>query len=120
MHKTQYRKQRDKPERLVTDEAEREREESPEVERLAAERIDQEAGEGPAGERTDGVERNDDARGRVVGLELLDDEHREDGQQLVKAEEQQKVRRRARREVPCPESWFCGSIRHIKYPGAQR
>lgn len=120
MHKTQYRKERDEPERLVTDEAQGEREEGPEVQGLAAEGIDQKPGEGPAGERADGIERNDDAGSRVVGLELLDDEHREDGQQLVETEEQQEVRRGARREVPRPEGWFCGSIRHIKYPGAQR
>ena len=120
MHKAQYRKERDKPERLVTDEAQGECEEGPEVQGLAAEGIDQEACEGPAGERADGIERNHDAGGRVVGLELLDDEHRENRQQLVETEEQQKVRRGARREVPRPESWFCGSIRHIKYPGAQR
>ena len=78
VHKTQYGKQRDEPERLVTDEAQGKREEGPEVQRLAAEGIHQEAREGPAGERTDGVERNDDACSRVVCLELLDDEHRED------------------------------------------
>lgn len=120
MHKTQYRKEWDEPERLVTDEAQGEREEGPEVQGLAAERIYEEAREGPAGERADGVERDDDARGRVVGLKLLDDEHREDGQQLVEAEEQQEVRRRAGREVPCPEGWLLSCIRHIEYPGGQR
>ena len=78
VHKTQYGEQRDEPERLVADEAQGECEERPEVQRLAGKRIYEESCEGPAGERTDGVERNDDARSRVVCLELLDDEHRED------------------------------------------
>lgn len=78
MHKTEHRKERDEPERLVADKAQGEREEGPEVQRLAAEGIYEEAREGPTGECADGVERNDDARSRVVCLELLDDEHRED------------------------------------------
>lgn len=120
MHKTEHREERDEPERLVADKAQGEREECPEVQRLAAEGIYEEAREGPAGERADGVERDDDACGRVVGLELLDDEHREDGQQLVETEEQQKIRRGAGREVPRPEGRFCVSVRHVKYPGGQR
>ena len=120
MHKTEYGEQRDESERLITDEAQGEREERPEVQRFAGKRIHQEACERPAGERADGVERNDDARRRVVRLEFFDDEHREDWQQLVETEEQQKIRCRASREVACPKCWLLGCIRHINYPGDQR
>ena len=120
VHKAQYRKERDEPERLVADKAESEGEERPKIERLAAESIDQESGEGPAGERTDGIERNDDARGRVIRMEFFDDEQREDRQQLVEAEEQQEVRCGASRKVPRPQGRLLCVVRHIKYPGDQR
>ncbi len=58
---------------LVAQKARGKREECPEVQRLAAEGVHEESGEGPAGERADGVERDDEACGRVVGRELLDD-----------------------------------------------
>ena len=120
MHKAQYCKERDEPERLVADKAECEGEERPKIERLAAERIDQESGEGPAGECADGIERNDDARGRVIRMEFFDDEQREDRQQLVEAEEQQEVRCGASRKVPRPQGRLLCVVRHIKYPGDQR
>ena len=105
---------------LVAQEARGEREERPEVKRLAAEGIHEESGEGPAGERTDGIERDDKTCSRIVRRELLDDVQREDRQQLVETEEQQKVRGGDRHEVACPECWFLCCIRHIKYPGGQR
>ena len=113
-------KNRQKGHRLVAQETCGKREERPEVQRLAGKRIHEETREGPAGECPDGVERDDEPCSCVVGLELLDDVQREDRQQLVETEEQQKICCRASREVACPECWFLCCIRHIKYPGGQR
>lgn len=73
VRKTYGGKYRQKGHRLVAQETCGKREERPEVQRLAGKRIYEESGEGPAGERADGVERDDEACGRVVGRELLDD-----------------------------------------------
>lgn len=113
-------KNRQKGHRLVAQETCGKREERPEVKRLAGERIHEETREGPAGESPDGVERDDEPSGCVVGLELLDNVERQNRQQLVETEEQQEVRGGDRDEVACPESWFLCCIRHIKYPGDQR
>ena len=83
---------RQKSDDLVTDKADRECKERPEVERLAAERIDEEAREGAAGESADGVKRNDDARSCVVCLEFVDDIQRKNRQQLVKTKKQEKLK----------------------------
>ncbi len=113
-------KNRQKSDDLVTDEADRECKERPEVERLAAERIDEETREGAAGERTDGVKRNDNARGCVVCLEFVDDIEREDWQQLVKAKEQEKVRGGDRHERACPKCRFLVSCCHNQIPHRKR
>ena len=91
---------------LVAQEACGEREECPEIQGLAAEGIHEESCEGPAGECSDGIERDDEPCGRVVGLELLDDVKREDRQQLVETEEQQKVRGGDRHEIARPQCGF--------------
>lgn len=113
-------KYRQEGHRLVAQKACGKREERPEVQRLAGKRIHEETREGPAGECPDGVERDDEPRGGVVGLELLDNVERENREQLVKAEKQQEVRGGDRHEVACPECGFLSCIRHIKYPGGQR
>ena len=113
-------KNRQKSDDLVTDEADRECKERPEVERLSAERIDEETREGAAGECTDGVKRNDNARGCVVCLELVDDIEREDWQQLVKAKEQEKVRGGDRHERACPKCRFLVSCCHNQIPHRKR
>ena len=87
MRKTDNGKDGDDTYRLVPDKAGRECKECPEVERLAAERVDQESGKGPAGERSDGVERDDNACRCIVCLEFFDDVERKNRQQLVKTEE---------------------------------
>ena len=116
MGKTHNGQNRQKPDDLVTDKADRECKERPEVERLSAERIDEEAREGAAGESADGVKRNDDARSCVVCLEFVDDIQRKDWQQLVKAKEQEKIRGGDRHERACPKCRFLVRCCHNQIP----
>ena len=116
MGKTHDGQNRQKPDDLVTDKADRECKERPEVERLSAKRIDEEACEGAAGESTDGVKRNDDTRGRVVGLEFFDDVQWKNRQQLVKAKEQEKIRGGDRHECARPKCRFLVRCCHNQIP----
>ena len=107
MSKSHHRENRQKPDSLVPDKAKRKREECPKVKRFATERIDEESCKRAASESANRIKRNDDARSRVVGRELVNNVQREYRQQLIKAKEQKKVRGRARYKVARPKRRPC-------------
>ena len=116
MGKADHRQDGKNAYRLIAQKARGKGEERPKVERLTAEGIHQKSGEGPAGQCPDGVKRDDETCGGVVGLEFFDNVEGQNRQQLVKTEEQQKVRGGHRHEVPGPKRGLaCGDFFRIHH-----